>query len=135
MPLPKKNSLEITKRDGRRNNGAKKGEKRGNNRQGLIKATNTNLNKAKKERRNIYAINAIRSEFASEQEAWAFLAKKSREDFKYFQMLWTYAYGKPDDVRDVQKNSGNAPVINFFANSDQIKHIDNTIDIIEDIDE
>jgi hypothetical protein len=45
-------------------------------------------------------------------------------------LLFQYRYGKPlDKPAEKQEKKSNAPIINFFASNDQIKHLDNTIDI------
>jgi hypothetical protein len=52
-------------------------------------------------------------------------------------LLWQYRYGKPGEA-EKENNAPKitAPVINFYASTDQIKELDNTIDITpeEDVD-
>ena len=57
----------IKKNDGRRNNGRKKGDSK--NYPKKINATPAAINEAKKDRMGIYALNAMKEVFGSEEEA------------------------------------------------------------------
>lgn len=93
----------IKSNDGRQNNGRKKGQKNK-----PVEATPRRLNKAKKERIALYAVNAMRSVFGSEKEAFESLAEKARDgSFPHFKLLLEYGYGKPEDLvsGDVKKGA------------------------------
>jgi len=93
----------IKSNDGRQNNGRKKGQKNT-----PIEATPRRLNKAKKERISLYAINSMRSIFGSEKEAFESLAEKAKDgSFPHFKLLLEYAYGKPEDLvsGDIKKGT------------------------------
>ena len=104
-----KNSEAIKKTDGRKNNGRKKGEVR------VAKApkmTPSQLNKAKKDRMTLYAINAIRQEYGSEEDFWLHMAQQARKSFTHAKTIMEYAYGKPsEDVGGGKKSQ--APIIVF----------------------
>lgn len=119
-----KNSEAIKKTDGRKNNGRKKGEER------VAKApkmTPSQLNKAKKDRMTLYAINAIRQEYGCEEDFWLHMAKQARKSFTHAKTIMEYAYGKPNDDPAGGKEP-KAPVINFYNNSTP-QQIEPTIDI------
>ena len=113
-----KNSEAIKNTDGRKNNGRKKGETR------VAKApkmTPSQLNKAKKDRMTLYAINAIRQEYGSEEDFWLHMAKHARKSFSHAKTIMEYAYGKPnEDVGGAKKSQ--APIIVF--NNQQSKDIE-----------
>lgn len=95
------------------------------------------LNKAKKDQISTYALKAMKKVFGSEAEAWETLAEQAKDSFAHMNLLWQYRYGKPgDQAKEDNTPKVQAPVINFYANSDQIKELDNTIDIDAiDVDE
>ena len=128
MARAKQNSAYIKPNDGRRNNGRKKGDKYGPKKQ-LIKSA-SQLTPAKKERRSVYALNAMKDVFGSEEEAWKALAEQAKDSFAHMNLLWQYRYGKPQDGSESNTNKKlNVPVINFYASDKQVKELDNTIDI------
>jgi len=134
MGRAKQNSVYIKPNDGRKNNGRKKGDKYGNKKQ-LIKSS-SQLTPAKKERISVYALNAMKDVFGSEEEAWKALAEQAKDSFAHMNLLWQYRYGKPQDGNESNANKKlNVPVINFYASDKQVKELDNTIDIeSEEID-
>ena len=117
----------IKKNDGRRNNGRKKGDKN------LAKANATpaRINEAKKDRIGIYALNAMKEVFGSEEEAWAELAKQAKNSFAHMKLLFEYKYGKPTESVDYTSGGQklDIPITNIFAGTQQAPEIDNTIDV------
>ena len=114
--------------DGRRNNGRKKGDKISKK---PVMATPSAVNEAKKNRVGIYALNAMRKVFGSEEEAWASLAEQAKDSFPHMKLLFEYKYGKPDDARiGGEKPKVNINIKNLFAGSQE----DNK-DIIDITDE
>ena len=117
----------IKKNDGRRNNGRKKGDRP------LAKtnATPAAINEAKKDRIGIYALNAMKEVFGSEEEAWAELAKQAKSSFAHMKLLVEYKYGKPTESVDYTSGGQklDIPITNIFAGTQQAPEIDNTIDI------
>ena len=80
--------------DGRKNNGRAKGD-----RYKKPKLSRSSLNKAKKERISLYAINAMKEVFGSEKEAFQDLAEKAKDgSFPHMKLFLEYAYGKPEDL-------------------------------------
>jgi hypothetical protein len=76
--------------------------------------------------------------FGSEEEAWESLAEQAQESFAHMNLLWQYRYGKPTDQgADSGGGNGkmNVPVINFYASTDQIKEVENTIEVEHEEDE
>ena len=128
MGRAKQNSSYIKPNDGRKNNGRKKGDKYGPKKQ-LIKSA-SQLTPAKKERISVYALNAMKDVFGSEEEAWKALAEQAKDSFAHMNLLWQYRYGKPQDGNEGNTNKKlDVPVINFYASDKQVKELDNTIDI------
>ena len=78
--------------DGRKNNGRKRGEKV-NKPIRKVMATPSAMNKAKKDRVNIYALNAMKEVFGSEEKAWESLAEKAKDSFPHLKLLFEYKYG------------------------------------------
>lgn len=117
----------IKKNDGRRNNGRKKGDRP------LAKtnATPAAINEAKKDRIGIYALNAMKEVFGSEEEAWAELAKQAKSSFAHMKLLFEYKYGKPTESVDYTSGGQklDIPITNIFAGTQQTPEVDNTIDI------
>jgi len=128
MARAKQNSAYIKPNDGRKNNGRKKGDKYGPKKQ-LIKSS-SQLTPAKKERISIYALNAMKDVFGSEEEAWKALAEQAKDSFAHMNLLWQYRYGKPQDGNEDNSNKKlNVPVINFYASTNQVEKLEDTIDI------
>ena len=119
--------------DGRKNNGRKRGERVNK----PIIATPSALNKAKKDRVHIYALNAMKEVFGSEEEAWAELAKQAKSSFAHMKLLFEYKYGKPTESVDYTSGGQklDIPITNIFAGTQQAPEIDNTIDITPEQDE
>lgn len=122
MGTAKRNSQNITPRDGRKNNGRKPGEKLVKNQ---AKLTPAKLNKAKRDRMTVYATNAIISTYGSEEAFWEMMAGKARKSFSHAKMVVEYAYGKPQDTVGAPTNN-KAPTINFYNTK---QPVDETIDI------
>ena len=114
--------------DGRKNNGRKKGEKVNK----PITATPRGLNKAKKDRVHIYALNAMKEVFGSEEKAWESLAEKAKDSFPHLKLLFEYKYGKPEDVGiNEGRPKVNINIKNLFAgNQDEDKP--DIIDVTEE---
>ena len=125
MARAKRNSANITKMDGRKNNGRKPGTKIQKTEK---KLTPAKLNKAKKERVTLYSINAIREEFGSEQEFFKHLSAQAKKSYNHLKLLMEYAYGKPEDYTH-HTPPKQAPVINFYGNTPPPLQKDNTIDV------
>ena len=121
--------------DGRKNNGRKRGEKV-NKPVKKVMATPSAMNKAKKDRVNIYALNAMKQVFGSEEAAWESLAEKAKDSFPHLKLLFEYKYGKPEDVGlDEGKPKVNINIKNLFAgNQDDDTENDDPhiIDITDD---
>ena len=112
--------------DGRINNGRKKGEKPNK----PIRATPSAMNKAKRDRLNIYALNAMNKVFGSEQEAWESLADQAKESFPHLKLLFEYKYGKPEDARmDDGSKKVNINIKNLFAGNQEKQEDPGLIDI------
>ena len=134
MAKAKQNSAYMKPNDGRKNNGRKKGDIYGPKKE-LIKSS-SQLTPAKKERISIYALNAMKNVFGSEEEAWKALAEQAKDSFAHMNLLWQYRYGKPQDGSDSNANKKlDVPVINFYASHNQVEKLEDTIDIeSEEID-
>ena len=125
MPAAKKHSSAITTTDGRKANGRKKGTKVAKKRRDPL-LTPSKLNKAKKERTQLYSINAIIKAYGSQEAFFELLADKSKDNFNDRKLLLEYAYGKPEDNQGAANNRV-APQINFYSSTPP--RIDNTVDI------
>lgn len=131
-----KNPVNLAKNDGRANNG------KGRPSSKVVKSrlqntTPAKLNQAKKEQIGIYALNAMKKVFGSEEDAWMALAEQAKESFAHMNLLWQYRYGKPGEAaKEDNTPKIAAPVINFYAAPEQLKELENTIDITpeEDVD-
>ena len=136
MARKPKNPVNLAKNDGRSNNGKGKPNSQ------VVKSrlqsmTPAKISPAKKEQISSYALKAMRKVFGSEDEAWMHLAEQAKDSFAHMNLLWQYRYGKPGEAaKEDNTPKINAPVINFYASTDQIKELDNTIDITseEDVD-
>tara|TARA_R110002074_G_scaffold196587_1_gene363404 strand:- start:816 stop:1220 length:405 start_codon:yes stop_codon:yes gene_type:complete len=114
--------------DGRKNNGRKRGEKVNK----PIVATPSALNKAKKARVHIYALNAMKEVFGSEEKAWESLAEKAKDSFPHLKLLFEYKYGKPEDVGlNEGKPKVNINIKNLFAGNQDDENPD-IIDVTEE---
>ena len=114
--------------DGRKHNGRKRGEKINK-----VMATPTALNKAQKDRVHIYALNAMKEVFGSEEKAWASLAEKAKNSFPHFKLLFEYKYGKPEDVGlNEGKPKVNINIKNLFAGNQDDKDDPDIIDVTDD---
>lgn len=117
--------------DGRKNNGRKRGERVNK----PVTATPSAMNKAKKDRVNIYALNAMKQVFGSEEKAWESLAEQAKDSFPHLKLLFEYKYGKPEDVGgDESKPKVNINIKNLFAGNqdDESNNESDIIDITED---
>lgn len=114
--------------DGRKYNGRRRGEKVNK----PIVATPSALNKAKKDRVHIYALNAMKEVFGSEEKAWESLAQKAKDSFPHLKLLFEYKYGKPEDVVDDTKPKVNINIKNLFAGNQEDDDESDVIDVTED---
>tara|TARA_R110002012_G_scaffold321773_2_gene551326 strand:+ start:8968 stop:9378 length:411 start_codon:yes stop_codon:yes gene_type:complete len=120
----------IKKTDGRKHNGKKKGDS-------IIKKVNASpsaINDAKKDRIGIYALNAMKKVFGSEEEAWDELAKQSKKSFAHLKLLFEYKYGKPSENIDYTSGGQkiDIPIVNLFQGNQNKEKKDNIIDITPD---
>jgi hypothetical protein len=132
------NSAYIKPNDGRKHNGKNKGDTNDKT-QSLAKTKITSpaqLNKPKKERIAVYALNAMKKVFGSEEAAWESLAEQAQDSFAHMNLLWQYRYGKPNDgADDAGKVNSKAPIIHFHQASptphpkEEVKKKPNTDDI------
>lgn len=114
--------------DGRKHNGRKRGEK-----VNKVMASPTTLNKAQKDRVHIYALNAMKEVFGSEEKAWASLAEKAKDSFPHLKLLFEYKYGKPEDVGlNEGKPKVNINIKNLFAGNQDDKDDPDIIDVTDD---
>lgn len=114
----------VKKNDGRKNNGRRKGE-------GMVKktmATPARINDAKKNRIGIYALNAMKEVFGSEEEAWRNLAEQAKDSFAHMKLLFEYKYGKPGEtIEDTKQKKIDINIKNLFTGTqDQQDVIDVT---------
>lgn len=118
--------------DGRKNNGRKRGEKV-NKPVKKVTATPGAINKAKKDRVHIYALNAMSKVFGSEEAAWESLAEKAKDSFPHLKLLFEYKYGKPEDVGlNEGKPKVNINIKNLFAGNQDDKDDPDIIDVTDD---
>ena len=91
--MPKKTERKYMKKtDGRKNNGAKRGD-------ALVRktmATPANFNRAKKNRSKILATNAIEEVYGSEANFWKMVAEKAESSQYDRKMVIEYIYGKTE---------------------------------------
>ena len=113
MKKPNK-ATALRRNDGRKHNARKKKNKKEVARK-KKDMTLSELNKAKKDRMTLYAINALRSEYSSEADFWKMIAEQARSSFNHAKLIMEYAYGKPQDNPGGHDNK-KAPVINFYTN-------------------
>lgn len=115
--------------DGRKNNGRKRGERVNK----PVIATPGAINKAKKDRVHIYALNAMKQVFGSEEKAWESLAEKAKESFPHMKLLFEYKYGKPEDV-DLREGRPkvNINIKNLFAGNQDQSDDPDVIDVTEE---
>lgn len=126
MPTPKKNKAHIKPTDGRKHN---KGVPAKTRNRSESKLTPSKLNKAKRRRMELYAINAIRDKFGSEEALFEYIAEKALDGKQYYMTkLLEYAYGDPRDIdRSQMKEDNRKFEINFYGDKKPKK--DETIDI------
>lgn len=131
-----RNEVSKAKNDGRKGNGKGKPNTKAVTSR-LKNTTPAQYNKAKKDQISTYALKAMKKVFGSEAEAWEELANQAKDSFAHMNLLWQYRYGKPGEAaKEESAPKIQAPVINFYASTDQIKELDNTIDIESiDVDE
>ena len=77
--------------DGRKNNGAKKGENRGQGRK----------TKASEEQVRRLGLDAIENVYGSIEKYYIHIAKESMESFPHLKLLQEYVFGKPKEVIEV----------------------------------
>lgn len=118
--------------DGRKNNGRQKGD---NYKKPRVR-TSSAMNKAKKERINLYAVNSMTTVFGSEKEAFESLAQLAKDgSFPHMKLLLEYAYGKPEDLvpSDGKKNGATFNIQNIFTgNSTAMSEDDTEFEVVED---
>ena len=118
--------------DGRKHNGRKKGETV-NKPVKKIMATPSTINKAKRDRMHIYALNAMQEVFGSEEAAWKSLAEKAKESFPHMKLLFEYKYGRPGEpLSDEGKSKININIKNLFAGNQEQNDEPDVIDITEE---
>ena len=77
--------------DGRKTNGAKKGESRGQGRK----------SKAKEEQVRRLGLDAIAKVYGSVEQYYEHIATESQESFPHLKLLQEYVFGKPKEVVEV----------------------------------
>lgn len=116
----------VKKNDGRKNNGRKKG-------QGMVKktmATPARINDAKKNRIGIYALNAMKEVFGSEEEAWRNLAEQAKDSFPHMKLLFEYKYGKAGEtIEETKSKKVDINIKNLFAGSQDKPQENDVIDV------
>lgn len=126
MPRKKKEYKYVKKNDGRKNNGRKKGDT-------VVKkttATPSAMNQAKRDRIGIYALNAMKEVFGSEDEAWRELAKQAKDgSFPHFKLLMEYKYGRPGDQIQSRPQGIDINIKNLFAGTQALPDAEEIIDI------
>jgi 5-carboxymethyl-2-hydroxymuconate isomerase len=131
MPRKQKNNANVKPTDARKTNGKNQPSSKVIKSR-LASTTPAKLNQAKKDLISTYAVNAMKKVFGSEAEAWETLAEQAKDSFAHMNLLFQYGYGKPIEKKkenDTQKS--NAPVINFFASTEQTRQLEDTIDITD----
>jgi hypothetical protein len=114
----------MKKTDGRKNNGAKRGD-------ALVRkalASPVSYNKAKKNRSKILATKAIKDVYGSEADFWKMVAEKASNSQYDRKMIIEYMYGKAMDNPDVLTKAKNVDfsIVNIFPGSEEEKPIDIT---------
>ena len=79
--------------DGRKNNGAKKGENRGQGRK----------SKSSEEQVRRLGLDAISKVYGSVEKYYQHIAKESQDSFPHLKLLQEYVFGKPKEVIEVIK--------------------------------
>jgi hypothetical protein len=107
----------MKKTDGRKNNGAKRGD-------ALVRktmATPANFNRAKKNRSKILATNAIEEVYGSEANFWKMVAQKAESSQYDRKMVIEYIYGKALDNPDALAQAKNIDfsIVNIFPGTDK----------------
>ncbi|WP_157473337.1 hypothetical protein [Eudoraea adriatica] len=46
-------------------------------------------------------LNAMERVYVSEEKAFEYIAKKSKESFPHLKLLFAYAYGQPKDIKSI----------------------------------
>lgn len=77
--------------DGRKNNGAKKGENRGQGRK----------SKSSEEQVRRLGLDAISKVYGSVEKYYQHIAKESQDSFPHLKLLQEYVFGKPKEVIEV----------------------------------
>tara|TARA_R110000764_G_scaffold237263_1_gene333262 strand:- start:1361 stop:1696 length:336 start_codon:yes stop_codon:yes gene_type:complete len=98
--------------DGRKNNGAKKGENRGQGRK----------TKASEEQVRRLGLDAIENVYGSIEKYYIHIAKESMESFPHLKLLQEYVFGKPKEVIEVIKED-----------EDEINYKQLTIETLRDL--
>ena len=98
--------------DGRKNNGAKKGENRGQGRK----------SKASEEQVRRLGLDAIENVYGSIEKYYIHIAKESMESFPHLKLLQEYVFGKPKEVIEVIKED-----------EDEINYKQLTIETLRDL--
>ncbi len=57
--------------------------------------------KADEDRIRTLCLNAMERIYGSEEKAFEYIAKQSKESFPHLKLLFEYAYGKPKDIKSV----------------------------------
>ena len=127
MPSKKPERKYMKKTDGRKNNGAKRGD-------AFVRktmATPANFNKAKQNRSKILAKNAIEEVYGSEDEFWKMVAERASSSQYDRKMIIEYIYGKAMDNPDAlsKEKKIDFSIVNIFPGSDKPKEIEDIIDI------
>ena len=68
--------------------------------------------KANEDRIRGFAIGAIKEVFGSEEGGWKYIAEKAKDSYPHLNLLYSYAYGKPKETKDINLTS-EQPVFNL----------------------
>ena len=133
MPRQKNERKYMKKTDGRKGNGAKRGD-------ALVRktmATPANINKAKKNRSRVLATNAIEEIYGSEANFWNMVAEKAMDSQLDRKMIIEYVYGKATDNPDSHSKDKKIDfsIVNIFPGSEKPKDIEDIIDITPEEEE
>ena len=93
-------------------------------------ATPARINDAKKNRIGIYALNAMKEVFGSEEDAWRNLAEQAKDSFPHMKLLFEYKYGKAGEtIEETKSKKVDINIKNLFAGSQDKPQDNDVIDV------
>ena len=57
--------------------------------------------KAEEDRIRGFSLAALTKVYGSEQNAWNYIAEKSKESFPHLKLIFAYTYGEPKEIKEV----------------------------------